>query len=79
MRADREVIKIKVVSIVESIIKEQLNNHDSMLDSELLDSLKTIILVTELENEFSIQIPPEEFSYQNFNSADAIVDLIQSL
>lgn len=51
----------------------------TLIDSNILDSLAIISLIAELEEEFDIQIPTVEIIPSNFNSAQAIWNLITRL
>ena len=48
----------------------------NLIDGHFLDSLSILSLVAELEDEFDITIPAVELIPANFNSADAIYQLI---
>ena len=48
----------------------------NLIDSHQLDSLSIIALVADIEDEFDITIPATEIIPQNFNSADAMYQMI---
>lgn len=50
-----------------------------LIDDGYLDSLLLLTLVAELENSFEIEITPVDLIPDNFNSAEAIWNLIQHL
>lgn len=50
-----------------------------LIDDGYLDSLLILALVGELENTFEIEITPVDLIPANFNSAEAIWNLIQRL
>ena len=50
-----------------------------MLDRRLLDSFGVIALVAELEVRFLVEIEAEEMVPENFNSVEAIYEMIQRL
>lgn len=50
-----------------------------LIDGHYLDSLSIISLIAELEDEFDITIPAVEIIPQNFNSAEAMWNLILRL
>ncbi len=54
-------------------------NCNTLIDDHYLDSLAIISLVAEIEDEFEIQIPTVEVIPSNFNSAEAIWNLIEKL
>ena len=54
-------------------------NCKTLIDENILDSLSIISLIAELEEEFDIQIPTVEIIPTNFNSAEAMWNLITRL
>lgn len=51
----------------------------TLVDDGYLDSLAIISLVAEIEEEFDVQIPTVEIIPENFNSAQAIWNLIEKI
>ena len=51
----------------------------ALIDDGILDSLDIVSIVTEIDSEFDVRIPPEEIIPENFNSAQALFDLITKL
>lgn len=54
-------------------------NCDTLIDSNILDSFDIIALISEINLEFGVAIPPDEIIPENFNSAEALYDLIERL
>lgn len=54
-------------------------NETHLIDNHLLDSLSIISLVAELEDTFNVTIPAVEIIPDNFNSAEAMMEMIQRL
>ncbi len=54
-------------------------NCTTLIDDGYLDSLSILSLVAEIEDEFDVQIPTVEIIPSNFNSLQAIWDLIVRL
>ena len=50
-----------------------------LIDGHYLDSLSILSLVAEIEEEFDITIPTVEIIPENFNSAEALWDMIERL
>ena len=50
-----------------------------LVDDGILDSLDIVTLVTEIHAEFDVAIPAEEIVPENFNSAEALMALIDQL
>lgn len=55
------------------------STEEALVDDGILDSLDIVSLVTEIDSEFDVRIPPEEIIPENFNSAKALWELIQKL
>lgn len=53
--------------------------EDRLVDDKLLDSYDLDSIVTELEDQFGVSIPADCVNADNFNSAEAMYDLIQKL
>ena len=54
-------------------------NEDKLIDNEMLDSLDIVAIVTDVNDEFDIQINVNDLLPENFNSAKALYELIQRL
>ena len=54
-------------------------NVKHLIDDHLLDSLSIISLVAELEDTFDVTIPAVEIIPDNFNSAEAMLEMLQRL
>ena len=54
-------------------------NEKHLIDDHLLGSLSIISLVAELEDTFDVTIPAVEIIPDNFNSAEAMLEMLQRL
>ena len=54
-------------------------NTDGLIDDGILDSLDIVSIVSSVYSEFDVTIPPEEIVPENFNSAEALMELIERL
>ena len=52
---------------------------EGLIDDGILDSLDMLTLVTEINDKFDVSIPAEEIIPENFNSAQALFELIEKL
>ncbi len=54
-------------------------NCTTLIDDGVLDSFAVLTLVTELQDAFGISIGPADIVPENFNSLQAIYDLVERL
>ena len=52
---------------------------NTLIDDKILDSIDIVSLVAEINDTFDVAIPAEELLPENFNSAQALWELIQRL
>jgi acyl carrier protein len=70
----------KLIAILSSLHPDvDFENNDSLIDDGILDSLDIVTLVTEINAVFDVIIPAEEVVPENFNSAEALMELITRL
>ena len=54
-------------------------NETALIDDGILDSFDVVSIISALDDEFDVQVRISELDPDNFNSAQSIWDLIQSL
>lgn len=54
-------------------------NEKSLVDDGILDSFDIVSIISALDDEFGVQVRITELDPENFNSVEAIWNLIQSL
>ena len=70
----------RLIAILKDIHEDvDFELEDNLVDDGILDSLDIVTLITEINSEFGVSIPPEEIIPENFNSAEALFDLIERL
>ena len=73
-------IEKKIMDIIKEINEEiEIDESTLLLEEEVLDSVSMLNLVTELENEYKIQIPLDAVTEDNFKNIDSIVKYVFSL
>lgn len=70
----------KLIAILEDIQPDvDYTQCTTLIDDELLDSFAILSIVGELEDEFDVEITPVDIVPENFNSAQALWDMVQRL
>ncbi len=70
----------KLIEILEDLQPEvDYETNENLIDGRYLDSLTILSLVSEIEENFDVEIPTVEIIPDNFNSAKKIWALIQKL
>ena len=70
----------KLIEILTSLHPDvDFATTSDLVDDGILDSLDIVTLVTEIDAEFDVTIPAEEIVPENFNSAEALMALIERL
>ena len=70
----------KLLEILGSLHSDvDFESEEALIDDGILDSLDIVTLVTEINAEFDVTIPAEEIVPENFNSAKALMELIEKL
>ena len=54
-------------------------NEIALIDDGILDAFDVVSIISELDNEFDVQIRITELDPENFNSAEAIWKLVQEM
>ncbi len=53
--------------------------EEALVDDKILDSFDLVTLVTELREEFDVEITAKDFVAENFNSVDRLTKMIARL
>lgn len=70
----------KVIEILEGIKKNvDFANETAIIDNGILESFDIIRLVNMLADEFDVEFTAAELVPENFNSVDAIINIIEEL
>ncbi len=70
----------KLIEILNDLHPDvDFESETALIDDGILDSLDIVTLITEINDSFDVSIPAEEIIPDNFNSAEAIMALINKL
>lgn len=70
----------KVIEILQGIREDvDYEAETALIDNGILDSFDIVGLVSELNDEFEVEINVDNLTPANFNSAENIVELIRKL
>lgn len=68
---------LKLLKKIKPEVNFEENKH--LIDNEELDSFDIVTIVATINDEFDIEIKPGDIIPENFNSAEAMYELIQKL
>lgn len=75
-----EEIRGEILAILQDLHMDiDFEKEKKLVDDKLLDSFDLIALVTELSDTFDIDITAEDFVEKNFNSLDALTQMVVRL
>ena len=70
----------KLLEILKEVRPDvDFENETALIDDGILDSFDVVSIISELDDEFDVQIRINELDPENFNSAEAIWTLVQTL
>ena len=70
----------ELLEILENLHPEvDFESCTTLIDDKILDSFDIISVISEINEEFDVVIPAEEIIPENFNSAQALYDLVTRL
>ena len=70
----------ELLEILKSIRPDvDFDNETELIDEGILDSFDVVSIISEIDDKFNVQIRITELDPENFNSAEAIWNLIQEL
>ncbi|MGI6217561.1 MAG: acyl carrier protein [Coriobacteriales bacterium] len=70
----------KIIEILESVKPGVTTSAaDHLVDEGAMDSLDLVTLISELEDEFDVEIDADDIIPENFDSVDTIVALMERI
>ncbi len=72
--------KKQLIEILESVRPDvDFQEEDALIDDEILSSFDIIAMVSEINVQYGIEIRVDDLLPENFNSVDAILELIERM
>lgn len=69
-----------LLSILEDLHPDvDFETCDTLIDDGIIDSFDIVSIISEVNDVYDVVIPPEEILPENFNSAQALFELIERL
>lgn len=70
----------KLLEILKGIRPDvDFENETALIDDGILDSFDVVSIISELDNEYGVQVRITELDPENFNSTESIWQLVQKL
>ncbi len=75
-----EVLREKLLEILTEVRPDiDFENETELVSGNILESFDIVQIVAELDDEFDIEVSPKDLTAENFNSLDALEELIERL
>lgn len=75
-----EEMRSKLVEILEDMHPdEDIENCDDLVTGKILDSFDIVTLIAEINDEFEVAISADKITPENFDSVDALCEMIAEL
>ncbi len=70
----------RLYAILEEIRPDvEFRGNHTLVEDAFIDSFDIVTIISRIEEEYAIEIPVESMKMENFNSAEAIQSMIDSL
>jgi acyl carrier protein len=77
---DYNEVKESVLEILQELHEDvDYDKEKKLVDNKVLDSFDLVTLVTELSDEFDVEITAKDFVAENFNSLETLAQMIVRL
>ena len=70
----------KIIDILTELHPDvDFDTCDTLIDDAILDSMDIVSIINEIYNEYDVRIPADQIVPENFNSAEAIWEMVSAL
>ena len=70
----------EIIEILSDVVPDvDFENCTTLIDDSILESLDIVSIIAELSDAYDITIPAREIVAENFNSAAALLDMVNRL
>lgn len=76
-RPDREQMRNAARAVVSSMVGHSVEDSESLISSGLIDSLAILKMITKLEGELDIHLPPALLQPDDFETIDITVETLE--
>lgn len=73
---DINEIKSFIKDVIEESTGSSVDDDTMLFDEEILDSMSILYLIGEMENQFDVQLPPDEVVQSNYETVERIAEYI---
>ena len=74
------MLREKLLEILTEVRPDiDFENETELVSGNILESFDIVQIVAELDDEFDIEVSPKDLTAENFNSLDALEELIERL
>lgn len=70
-------VRDRIAGLVRAALNvEEIETDADLIGSGLMDSLSLVALITDIEEDFGIELPLDDFDIESFRSIDSIADFV---
>lgn len=70
----------KIIEILTELHPDvDFDTCDTLIDDAILDSMDIVSIINEIFNEYDVRVPADQIVPENFNSAEAIWNMVTAL
>lgn len=75
----RDELSPKIAALISETLQIEVPAHETdLIETGLIDSLALVTLITEIEAEFEVQLPLDEFDVESVRSVDQLAGYVST-